>query len=197
MRGILLRRNSNLNHLHTAFDNEVSALIQITNGEQHPCMYESLATRKTSDVKAVRELIFTNAKFPEYRSPLSEYDNDDIRFQNEARLICRAKYIQHRKDQTRNAKVVGEAIINLTEADVESVNGRRVSNVEQMIKWTSSIAASPDCSQPYARGEERQKTFGDGCCGGGGATRAADQLGLKISFGFVSIIMLISLFACS
>jgi hypothetical protein len=177
--------------MHSALDNEVSALLQITDGEQNPSLYGSLVTRITSDVKAVRELIFTNAKFPEYHSPRSGY-NGRIHFRNEARLICRTKHIQYRKAQREDAKVIGEAIINLTEDDVESVNGRKVSDVEQMVKWTSSIPAPPN---PH--GEIRQMTFGDICCGGGGATRAADQLGLKISFGVVGLTILLRLVARS
>jgi hypothetical protein len=92
MRGILLRRNVRLNHMHPVLDNEVSALMHITDGEQNPSLYQSLVIRTTSDVKSVRELIFTNAEFPEYRSPTTEYDGR-IHFRNEARLICRTKHI--------------------------------------------------------------------------------------------------------
>jgi hypothetical protein len=196
LRGILLRRNSSLNRLHPTYANEVSAFLEITNSEQHPSMYGSLVIRTALDVKAMRELIFTNAKFPEYRSPKGDY-SDLGHFRKEARLICRSKHIQHRTDERENAKILGEAIINLTEDDVESVNGRKVSDVEQMVKWTSSIGSEPNSSQPRAHGEEYRYSFGDAFCGGGGATRAADQLGMRISFGFVSvvIVLLVSLFA--
>jgi hypothetical protein len=193
LRGVRLRRNSQLDHLHPQHDNEVSAFMQITDGNPNPSIYKSLITRTTAEVKAVRELIFTNAKFPEHQSLSSENDSRP-RFRNEARLICRTKHIQYCTKLGRDARVTGGAVINLTEDDVESVNGRTVSDVVQNVDWTSTEVydltaedhAASTFSRPRARGEGVRYSAGDICCGAGTAARAAHDLGAKISFGVVS-----------
>jgi hypothetical protein len=189
IRGILLRRNRRLRHLLQAHRNEVSAILDSTGGSSDPSIRGSSVIRSAADVSAVRELIVTNAPYPAFCSPRADYDGR-AHFESDARIVCRHKYI----DYKRIGRKHDGAIIALTEDDVDSVRGRTMPNIERNVIWTSPetfdlTTAGDVCSIPFLlrlRSGRKQYTWADICSGGGGASSAADRLGLKINFAVVS-----------
>ena len=207
LKGLQFQRNKTFDGMLESKRNEVTMILHIDVNNSRDILEQSMKVIKLATVVRLRELILTNQQFP----ALSYRETDPesralgkIYVNNYCRLICRWTFI----NISKNEGVVKRIL------DIESNAGYSIARRQLRNDFRGSTVKGGDCPErPVAeeafnlmqrkrcffidplgfhspstdvpRHPKRQTyTFGDGFCGGGGASRGAQGAGLYIPWGF-------------
>ncbi len=156
-----------------------------------------LQEERFSDVKRIREVIYTNCPWPEisYYGELQEQGSNETTVNHAAvketgNLYCRWKYIQ----VNSRLKTDAEACLRLLNDNEAKDIGRLVASEvrknwhggEGPIPGGSSTKPVFDVEAGKVTSHVPQYTLGDCFCGAGGISRGATQAGLQVAWGFDS-----------
>lgn len=151
LRGILLRRQRSLDNMFSRTTNELAAIILVPMDDNRPHFVSGLEDRPLTSFVCIREIVFTNAIFPQFSfrnlegaarkffrmpcgdGPLAMTYLKKDKAVEEARLVCRMKVVKRYIMDGKKEKLVSNAFRRLLpdEADPKY----RKSPVELFREW--------------------------------------------------------------
>ena len=138
--GILLRRTRRVDDMLQKKCNELCAILKSTTATTDPTINECLTIRPSSDVLAIRKVVFTNRLFPalSFRErPEAYYYYSLAQFEEHATLVCRWKYITF--CDVASSKVTSQSLMRLSE--FECTPGDAISDVLLKNIWQGKKSA--------------------------------------------------------
>ena len=173
--------------------NELVWINEINEEGRRAGLESALHEEQITDVKRVREVIYTNCPWPEFscygeaQRALNGNMIDDAKTRENGRLCCRWKYVQVNSRLRTDA----EACLSLlSEEEAVGIGALEASVVQR--EWQGYKGKIPGGSSKKAvfNVETGKTTFlqqynlGDCFCGAGGISRGATQAGLQVAWGF-------------
>lgn len=179
-RGLPFTRAHNLQGRVECKRNEVCQILEFQADDGRHDEEQALVEMGPEQIKRKRSLIKTNATFPTFtvdKDPSWLMKTQTERFE-QGPLVCRWKMcIAYRNARFReNGKSYDASLVHLTEDDI-SDQTNRASDQDRRKAWRG-VTKIPGRGDRY--------TFGDIFCGGGGASRGAQQGGFKVSFRWIA-----------
>jgi DNA (cytosine-5)-methyltransferase 1 len=174
--------------------NELVWVNEIDEDEHRAGLESVLYEEKVSEVKRVREVVYTNCPWPmvsfshdyDHRI-LNEGSIENAAAEENGTLYCRWKYIQV------NSKLKTDAEACLALLSDKEATGRGLLEASLLrAEWRGELSTTPGGSglRPVFDIETEEKTYipqytlGDCFCGAGGISRGAAQAGLRVAWGF-------------
>lgn len=170
LRGILLRRQRSLDNMFSRTTNELAAIILVPMDDNRPHFVSGLEDRPLTSFVCIREIVFTNAIFPQFSfrnlegaarkffrmpcgdGPLAMTYLKKDKAVEEARLVCRMKVVKRYIMDGKREKLVSNAFRRLLpdEADPKY----RKSPVELFREWREGWREQTD--RPKAAAASRK-----------------------------------------
>lgn len=188
LRGILLRRNKNMDDTFPRIVNELVAMISIPMDDKRPHFVAGLLDRPLDEVVCIRKIRFSNARFPEFSFREDEdttrwyhYDVEQNKWMTnnelvaeEAHLVCRFKSVERWRP---NLKPYSDACLRLQPDEADQAYRR--TNVYLIHQYLREIRGRADGGP--SENTAIQGGMADLYCGSGGASEGARLAGLSIA----------------
>lgn len=210
LKGFRFQRNKSLEGVLEFRKNEVTMMANYDPNDSRDIAEQSIETINLAAVVKIRELIKTNQQFPalsfretdpESLSLSKEYMNDHCR------LVCRWNYVKINKNEgflRRMTDVESDEGCAISQCQLRDDYRGLTTKGGDCARWLDTEEAfdgtermrcffidplgfhTPNRSTDIPENRERRRryTFGDGFCGGGGASRGAYGAGLRVEWGF-------------